>query len=76
MVEGRHHEAASDQDRWKDHRLMDVVQIEKTGENFRILYDVKGRFTVHRYRILFLQVTFCWPFWEGDLKTFKFWKFC
>jgi len=28
--------------------LMDVVQIEKTGENFRILYDVKGRFTVHR----------------------------
>merc|ERR1712026_562172 len=28
--------------------FMDVVQIEKTGENFRILYDVKGRFTVHR----------------------------
>ena len=28
--------------------FMDVVQIDKTGENFRIIYDVKGRFTVHR----------------------------
>jgi small subunit ribosomal protein S4e len=28
--------------------FMDVVQIEKTGENFRMLYDVKGRFAVHR----------------------------
>ena len=28
--------------------FMDVVQIEKTGENFRIIYDVKGRFIVHR----------------------------
>merc|ERR1712058_3599 len=28
--------------------FMDVVQCEKTGENFRIIYDVKGRFTVHR----------------------------
>ena len=27
---------------------MDVIQIEKTGEYFRIIYDVKGRFTVHR----------------------------
>merc|ERR1719374_553181 len=27
---------------------MDVIQVEKTGENFRIIYDVKGRFTVHR----------------------------
>merc|ERR1719431_338917 len=27
---------------------MDVIQIEKTGENFRIIYDVKGRFIVHR----------------------------
>ena len=24
--------------------IMDVVSIEKTGENFRILYDIKGRF--------------------------------
>lgn len=28
--------------------LLDVVTIDKTGENFRLLYDVKGRFTVHR----------------------------
>lgn len=25
-----------------------MVSIEKTGENFRLVYDVKGRFTVHR----------------------------
>ena len=28
--------------------FMDVVSIERTGENFRILYDVKGRFAIHR----------------------------
>ena len=28
---------------------MDVIQIEKTGENFRLIYDVKGRYTIHRY---------------------------
>lgn len=27
--------------------IMDVVSIEKTGEHFRILYDVKGRFQAH-----------------------------
>jgi len=26
----------------------DVLSIEKTGENFRILYDVKGRFVLKR----------------------------
>jgi len=30
--------------------FMDVISIEKTGENFRLLYDVKGRFTVHRIK--------------------------
>merc|ERR1712179_93502 len=25
-----------------------LIKIEKTGENFRIIYDVKGRFIVHR----------------------------
>lgn len=25
---------------------MDVVSIEKTGEKFRVLYDVKGRFVL------------------------------
>ena len=28
--------------------VIDVITIDKTGENFRLLYDVKGRFTVHR----------------------------
>merc|ERR1719226_151986 len=28
--------------------FMDVVQIDKTGENFRLIFDIKGRFTVHR----------------------------
>ena len=26
--------------------FMDVVSIDKTGENFRLLYDVKGRFSI------------------------------
>jgi small subunit ribosomal protein S4e len=28
--------------------LLDVITIEKSGEHFRLLYDVKGRFTIHR----------------------------
>lgn len=28
--------------------LMDVISIEKTKENFRLLYDTKGRFTLHK----------------------------
>merc|ERR1711997_545645 len=28
--------------------FMDVISIERTGENFRLIYDVKGRFAVHR----------------------------
>ncbi|KAI9183615.1 40S ribosomal protein S4 [Blastocladiella emersonii ATCC 22665] len=28
--------------------LMDVISLEKTGEAFRLIYDVKGRFTIHR----------------------------
>lgn len=27
--------------------FMDVISLEKTGEHFRLLYDVKGRFVVH-----------------------------
>jgi len=27
--------------------FMDVIAIEKTGEHFRLLYDVKGRFVLH-----------------------------
>ncbi|KAA8904300.1 hypothetical protein TRICI_005526 [Trichomonascus ciferrii] len=28
--------------------LMDVISLEKTGEHFRLIYDVKGRFAIHR----------------------------
>lgn len=28
--------------------VLDVVTIDKTGEHFRLIYDVKGRFTIHR----------------------------
>merc|ERR1712025_1464767 len=28
--------------------FMDVISIEKTAENFRLIYDIKGRFTIHR----------------------------
>jgi small subunit ribosomal protein S4e len=28
--------------------FMDVITIERTGENFRLLYDTKGRFVLHR----------------------------
>eukprot|EP00123_Amoebidium_parasiticum_P006980 comp17794_c0_seq1/m.17859 comp17794_c0_seq1/g.17859 ORF comp17794_c0_seq1/g.17859 comp17794_c0_seq1/m.17859 type:complete len:262 (-) comp17794_c0_seq1:51-836(-) len=28
--------------------LMDVISIEKTNEHFRLVYDVKGRYSVHR----------------------------
>merc|ERR1712217_349411 len=30
--------------------LMDVVSIPKTGDNYRLLYDVKGRFTLTKIR--------------------------
>ncbi|KAH6916071.1 40S ribosomal protein S4 [Coprinopsis sp. MPI-PUGE-AT-0042] len=28
--------------------FMDVISIEKSNEHFRLLYDIKGRFTIHR----------------------------
>ncbi|KAH9273553.1 hypothetical protein BASA83_004221 [Batrachochytrium salamandrivorans] len=28
--------------------FMDVISISQTGENFRLIYDVKGRFVIHR----------------------------
>lgn len=28
--------------------FMDVITLEKTGEFFRLVYDIKGRFTIHR----------------------------
>lgn len=28
--------------------FMDIISIEKTGENYRLLFDVKGRFVLHK----------------------------
>ena len=28
--------------------IPDVISIDKTGENFRLIYDTKGRFAIHR----------------------------
>jgi hypothetical protein len=36
--------------------IMDVVSIDKTDEHFRIIYDAKGRFVVHRITALEAQV--------------------
>ena len=35
----------------------DVITIEKTGEFFRLIYDVKGRFAIHRITAEEAQVT-------------------
>jgi len=47
----------------RDHRfplgLMDVVTIDKTGENFRILYDIKGRFQAVRIEKKEAQFKLC-----------------
>jgi small subunit ribosomal protein S4e len=48
--------------------LMDVVTLEKTKENFRIMYDLKGRFTLHplekneaKYKICKVLKTYVGP---------------
>jgi small subunit ribosomal protein S4e len=28
--------------------IMDVITLERTNETFRVMYDTKGRFTLHR----------------------------
>lgn len=43
---------------------IDVVSIKKTGEHFRILYDVKGRFILHRItdeeaKVYLINMIFC-----------------
>jgi small subunit ribosomal protein S4e len=39
--------------------IMDVVTIEKTGEFFRILYDVKGRYQAHKIDAKEAQFKLC-----------------
>lgn len=38
--------------------ITDVITIEKTGEFFRLVYDVKGRFTIHRISAEEAKVSF------------------
>jgi len=38
---------------------MDVVSLEKTGEHFRILYDVKGRYQAHKIDAKEAQFKLC-----------------
>uniref|UniRef100_A0A8C9CN00 Ribosomal protein S4 X-linked n=1 Tax=Phocoena sinus TaxID=42100 RepID=A0A8C9CN00_PHOSS len=40
--------------------FMDVISIDKTGENFRLIYDTKGRFAVHRITPEEAKVTCAW----------------
>merc|ERR1712226_1345172 len=35
--------------------FMDVISIEKTNENFRLIYDTKGRFIVYRVKKVFVE---------------------
>merc|ERR1719189_2726772 len=35
-------------------QIMDVIKIEKSGDTFRLMYDTKGRFVVHRRRVVLL----------------------
>jgi len=39
--------------------FMDVITIEKTGEFFRLVYDVKGRFAIHRITAEEAQYKLC-----------------
>ena len=38
---------------------LDVITIEKTGEHFRLIYDIKGRFCVHRISAEEAKVSLC-----------------
>jgi len=38
---------------------MDVITIDKTGENFRLIYDTKGRYAVHRIKPEEAQFKLC-----------------
>jgi small subunit ribosomal protein S4e len=39
--------------------IMDVISIEKTGEHFRILYDIKGRYQAHKIDAKEAQFKLC-----------------
>jgi len=39
--------------------FMDVIQLERTNEHFRLIYDIKGRFTVHRIQAAEAKYKLC-----------------
>jgi small subunit ribosomal protein S4e len=39
--------------------FMDVVSMERTGENFRLLFDVKGRYTIHKIKAAEAKYKLC-----------------
>jgi small subunit ribosomal protein S4e len=48
--------------------FVDVISIQKTGEHFRLIYDVKGRFTIHRItpeeaKVIKLNINGCYKHW-------------
>ena len=47
----------------------DVISIEKTGEHFRLIYDVKGRFTVHRITAEEAKVRSTWNRWLRNIPS-------
>ncbi|KAK2092359.1 40S ribosomal protein S4, X isoform [Saguinus oedipus] len=58
--------------------FMDVISIDKTGENFRLIYDTKGRFAVHRitpeeakYKLCKVRKIFVKDTIQIDLETGK-----
>jgi len=46
----------------RDPSCLDVITIEKTGEHFRLVYDVKGRFAIHRITAEESKVLRCYFF--------------
>ena len=40
--------------------FMDVIEIDRTDEHFRLIYDTKGRFVTHRITKVGLQQKHCW----------------
>ena len=39
--------------------FMDVIDIPKTDEHFRLVYDTKGRFVAHRITTVRPQIALC-----------------
>lgn len=47
------------QDSNRPYFYLDVVTIDRTGDYFRLLYDVKGRYTLHKITAEEAKVSAC-----------------